>query len=138
MRAPPIYTLIALAVLTGCAAVKGDAVPSAGNPGPAQRGMAFVERACAGCHAVGASSHSPQSHAPPFWWVGQQVEADGLKLVLAELAQHGHVEMPPIYMTPDEIEDIAAYIGTLQPPISDTAATPRRAGLGVGEWSPRS
>jgi mono/diheme cytochrome c family protein len=41
--------------------------------------------------------------------------AIGLERSLAQIARDGHGEMPPIYMTAAEVQDIVAYIESLTP-----------------------
>jgi mono/diheme cytochrome c family protein len=101
--------IIALAALAaGCASLgKPQASPEA------LAGQAFAGRACAGCHAVGPHGASPNPHSPPFRTLAGLLPGAQLDAQLAINAQHGHGEMPPIYMTPDEIRGVAAYIRSI-------------------------
>ena len=76
---------------------------------PVDEGLRFARRACAGCHAIGASGRSPDPLAPTFRSLVARLGHD-LEPRLGQLSAHGHRNMPPIYMTPDERRAVAAYI----------------------------
>ena len=100
-----IVTIFALAALVGgCATFGGQ------ERRDVAAGQRFVQRACAGCHATGAQGASPNPHSPPFRTLAARLPGPALEAQLNGIARDGHVEMPPIYMTPDEIRQIAAYI----------------------------
>lgn len=109
----------ALFVLSLAGALASCATPQAVAPQPmspaAERGMQFVTRSCAGCHAVNGSGHSANAVAPPFASVRMRHTSIGLERSLAQIAREGHGEMPPIYMTAAEVQDIVAYIESLEP-----------------------
>jgi hypothetical protein len=63
---------------------------------------------------VGNSGDSPNAHAPVFRRLDERVAASELRRRLGELSSGGHREMPPIFMSPDEIRDLVAYVGTLE------------------------
>lgn len=96
--------------------------PMHSPPGDAQSvtGAGFVARACAGCHAVGRQGKSPDPAAPPFRLLATRLPDTALSADLARVAEHGHVQMPPIYMTGDEQADVLAYLKRLR-----LAALPR-------------
>ena len=117
MRQTVVIPILALLV-SGCAAL--TARPIDAPLASVDRGRFFVLRSCAGCHSVGELGASPNNHAPPFSTVRMRFDEPGLRRRLAEISSWGHVEMPPVAMTPDEIRDIAAYIETVNPhPIDD-------------------
>ena len=104
-----------LAVLAGAwgalaAAPAGAAVASAAH------GRSVALRSCAGCHAVDPTADHLPSRAPPFWAIAGRRDEPTLRARLATISRRGHIEMPPIYMTPREIRDIAAYIHTVPKP----------------------
>lgn len=109
----------ALILLCLAGALASCATPPKGPPPPlspaAERGLQFVTRSCAGCHAVGGGGHSANVVAPPFASVRMRHTAIGLERSLAQIAREGHGDMPPIYMTPAEMQDIVAYIESLEP-----------------------
>jgi len=77
------------------------------------RGHGFVERACAGCHGVEVSGESPNSRAPRFRDLAARRTDAQLAAEIAEISRNGHLEMPPIYVTPDETADVVAYMRSL-------------------------
>lgn len=104
--------LVSLSGLAACASGVGEPVPPSAA---AERGRQFAERACAGCHAFAAPARSPNTAAPSFAVVRLRHNAVALERTLDRIAREGHGEMPPIYITSAEIEDLVAFIETLGP-----------------------
>ncbi|MGA0604049.1 c-type cytochrome [Caulobacter sp. KR2-114] len=103
--------LAALLPLGGCADL-GWRKP---QPDPvATAGAGFVARACAGCHAVGTSGAPRDPAAPNFRSLVARRSDSELQLAVSRVAQHGHVQMPPIYMTDDEQAAVLAYFRSLR------------------------
>lgn len=107
MRWPVILGFAALTA--GCASAD---LPQDWRPwrSRAEAGHLFVRRACAGCHAVGRQGLSPNPLSPPFRTLASRLPGPALEADLSAIAAQGHVQMPPIYMTPTEIGAVAAYI----------------------------
>jgi cytochrome c len=106
--------LLALAgLLGGCATSGPGVVEPVGSA--VDRGRFVALRSCAGCHAVGGTDISPNHIAPPFSLIRMKHDEAGLRRLLADISRNGHYEMPPIYMTEDEIRDVSAYIQTVEP-----------------------
>ena len=107
--------LLAAAVLAlalgGCAGLSPQSAP---DP-QAAAGASFVARACAGCHAVGGRGDSRDPAAPPFRGLATSLPDGRLQADLARVAQHGHGQMPPIYMTDDEQAAVLACLRRLRP-----------------------
>lgn len=106
-----VTTFALMAAAAGCASVGGQERRDAAS------GQRFVQRACAGCHATGAlgalgASRNPRS--PPFRTLAARLPGPALEAQLDAIARDGHVEMPPIYMTPEEVRQVAAYIRAAQ------------------------
>ena len=80
----------------------------------ADRGRFYAVRSCAGCHAVAGLGASPNGSAPTFGSIRLRYNALSLSRRLESISRNGHYEMPPIYMTPDEIQDIVAYVETIE------------------------
>jgi len=97
----------------------GGAAVAAPRPdtdgGSASRGLYVALRVCAACHAVGTLGAGPDSEAPPFATIRLRHDKAGLRRRLGEISTSGHRDMPPIPMTPREIEDVASYIETVAP-----------------------
>lgn len=113
-----VALLAALGLVAGCAVPGRPSAPVAGNPAvrtvSAARGQEFAQRACAGCHAIGRTGRSAMAHAPSFRDLAERRSNADLARTLSDLPTHGHVEMPPVYITGDELKDVAAYIATLR------------------------
>lgn len=107
--APFLILLLALA-LAACAT--RTPAPDA-HRAAVQRGQAFVLRACAGCHATQPTGASANPHAPPFRELAARRNDAELARAVGEISRNGHVEMPPIYVTPDEMADVVAYMRSL-------------------------
>lgn len=108
--------ILSLALFTGACAVgarvRVAAVSDAHRAGIV-RGQAFVQRACAGCHAIGVADASRNGHAPPFRELAARRSDAELDQSLMEISRDGHLEMPPIYVTPGERADVVAYMRSL-------------------------
>ncbi|HEX7761202.1 MAG TPA: c-type cytochrome [Caulobacteraceae bacterium] len=98
--------------LAGCATPGPEATWPVGPQ--AQAGGAFVARSCAGCHAVGVSGASTDPAAPPFRRLAATRSPAALAEALGKVAEHGHVQMPPIYTTQDERTNVLAYLAQLK------------------------
>lgn len=79
-------------------------------------GKALVEVNCARCHAVGKTDKSSHPDAPPFRTLSNRYPITDLEEALAEGISTGHPDMPVWIASPDQIDAIIAYIGTLQQP----------------------
>jgi mono/diheme cytochrome c family protein len=83
------------------------------GPGDPQKGRVLVERSCASCHAVGASSGSSANlRAPPFTQVAQTPGMTAIALRAA--LQTSHRTMPNLVLRKQNREDIIAYILSLK------------------------
>ncbi|MEO8112861.1 MAG: cytochrome c [Phenylobacterium sp.] len=111
-----IAIILALLAVAGGCATSGRPMAGGAAPGSAvERGHFFVQRSCAGCHAVNALGDSPNAEAPPFRSVRMRHNEISLERMLADISQKGHFRMPPVYMSDAEIADIVAYIQTVEP-----------------------
>ncbi|MFC3068348.1 c-type cytochrome [Phenylobacterium soli] len=108
--------LVALVVSGLALAAAACTTATAPAPGPAAgnaSGRAFVERACAGCHATGPSGASAHPRAPAFRDLARTRSDAQLAAAIGEISRNGHVEMPPIYVTPEETTAVVAYMRSL-------------------------
>jgi cytochrome c len=78
-------------------------------------GKALVVENCSGCHAIGAKDVSPNPKSPPFRTLSQRYPLEALEEAFVEGIDTGHPEMPRFVASPEQIADIIAYIGTLNP-----------------------
>lgn len=109
-------TSIVLAAL-GFAATTAVAQIRAQGPaqGPqVQRGQAFAQAQCVGCHAIGRSGESPLRTAPPFRTLHLRYPVENLAESLAEGIMTAHPAMPQVRLEAGEIGDFIAYLKTLE------------------------
>jgi len=109
----------ALAVLlSGCALTQGLRV---GFPTAAriERGESVAQTVCAACHAVRPGQKSPRADAPNFVMISQRYTARGLGRELEAVVEVGHFGMPVIRITPDDQQDLIAYVMSLKPQAAD-------------------
>jgi mono/diheme cytochrome c family protein len=78
------------------------------------RGEALVRTNCSPCHAVGSAGKSPHPDAPAFRTLSERYPIEDLAEALAEGISTGHPDMPEFVASPDQIDAIIAYIGSLQ------------------------
>ena len=88
-------------------------------PGDVGRGGVFVQEHCTFCHAVGRTGSSPYAPAPPFRTLHEKYAVEGLAEAFAEgivVAHKGPREMPQFMLSPEEIDDLIAYLKSLETP----------------------
>lgn len=89
----------------------GDAKAAAD---PASQGFELVRANCARCHAIDATSLSPEPTAPPFRHVMKKYDPAALEEALAEGIVTGHEAMPEFVFAPEQVAAIVAYLGTFK------------------------
>ncbi len=78
-------------------------------------GKGLVELNCAPCHAVGAMDASPHPMAPKFRKLSERYPLDALEEAFASgHITSAHPDMPDFIASPEQVEAILAYIGSLQ------------------------
>jgi mono/diheme cytochrome c family protein len=98
--------------------------------GDVKRGRVLVELNCATCHAIGREGRSPYAPAPPFRTLHEKYDVSGLAEALAEGIVVGHTgerQMPRFVLEPDQIDDVIAYLKSLESPPSPVSAPQNRA-----------
>lgn len=105
MRMPLTMILIA----AGIAAAGGAEAASV------QHGRAIAATNCAACHSIDRSGASPNPKAPPFRTLGRSYPVEGLEEALAEGIVTGHPRMPQFVFPADEVDDLIAFLKSLQP-----------------------
>jgi cytochrome c len=80
----------------------------------AERGHELAQKDCAMCHAIGREGDSANAMAPPFRELHKRYPVDNLAEALAEGILTGHPQMPEFRLSPREIDDLIAYLKTLQ------------------------
>ena len=101
-----------LSQLAGLMLMLAPAFAGAAEPGDAQKGLAFATEVCADCHAVKANQEvSPVIKAPSFATVARS----GLVTVreITAWIQSAHSDMPDHKLTPEQRDNVTAYIMSL-------------------------
>ena len=80
----------------------------------AQRGLTFVQANCSKCHAISKVGESPLSVAPPFRTLHNRYPVESLQEALAEGIITGHPSMPEFRLDPGQVQDVIAYLKTLE------------------------
>ena len=81
--------------------------------GAAGAGRALAQRLCTECHAIEpGQSQSPATSAPPF---ARIAAVPGMTSAALRVAlQTSHRTMPNVMLQPDQLDDVVAYILSLQ------------------------
>lgn len=78
----------------------------------AKHGGVIAKRWCAACHVVSSEQQSASADVPPFADIARRrTDPKALAAFLAD----PHPKMPDMHLTRREIEDIVAYIRSLNP-----------------------
>lgn len=100
-------SFLSLLVLAGPAAAGMDVQLSG-------MGRTLAVEKCGGCHGIAPGDLSPNPDAPPFKAVVQLYPPETLEEALAEGIMVGHDDMPAFEFTPDQVEQLVAYLKTLE------------------------
>lgn len=95
-------------------AIVAPALLSAGTAlaADAKHGAVVAKRWCAACHVVSGDQKSGSADVPPFAEIARRrTDPKALAAFLAD----PHPKMPDMHLTRREIEDIVAYIRSLNP-----------------------
>ena len=79
-----------------------------------QKGERLLRRHCANCHATGIKSESAHPVALPFRNISRKYPVESLAEALAEGIFTGHPDMPVFYFEADEVDQIIAYLKSIQ------------------------
>lgn len=107
-----------LAVVAACAHESPD--PPAAAPQAAaaaasvESGRHLAQIYCAGCHAIGETGESTHPMSPPFRELSRQYPVNSLEEAFAEGVLVGHPDMPEFRLEPEQIDDLLAYIQSIQ------------------------
>lgn len=85
-----------------------------GQEGRVQRGMTFAQTNCSQCHAIGRFGDSPIPEAPPFRTLHTRYPVEDLAEAFAEGITTGHPTMPQFQLDPAQINDLIAYLQSVQ------------------------
>lgn len=104
-RAPAVVFLLALVV---------SLAPSRAADGDPTLGRTLAQEWCAKCHAIGLYGDSPLAVAPPFRVLHKRYDVEDLAESLAEGILVGHPTMPSFRFDPDQIDNLIAYLKSLE------------------------
>ena len=79
-----------------------------------QRGRAFAQANCAGCHAIGSIGDSALPKAPPFRTLHQRYPVENLVEAFAEGIRTAHRTMPEFELDQQQIDNLIAYLKSLE------------------------
>ena len=82
--------------------------------GRVQRGQTFVQTNCSQCHAIGRFGDSPIPEAPPLRTLHTRYPIEDLAEAFAEGITTGHPSMPQFQLDPAQINDLIAYLNSIQ------------------------
>ena len=85
----------------------------AASPGE-RRGFIFAKTNCARCHAIDRFNASPLKIAPPFRELHRRYNIETLAEAFAEGIYTGHPTMPAFQLDPDQINDLLAFMKSLE------------------------
>lgn len=104
-------TIAALFLTVACAHAPPPARDASGD---AAEGRRMAEVYCATCHAIGARGDSPHPMAPRFRTLSEAYPVESLSEAFAEGILVGHPDMPEFRLEPAQIDDLLAYIQSVQ------------------------
>jgi mono/diheme cytochrome c family protein len=105
--------LMAALLFVAAACAPGVKTPPA-PAGSVEAGRRIAEIQCAGCHAIGTEGESRNAAAPPFRTLSRNYPVTALEEAFAEGILVGHPAMPEFRFTPAQIDDIVAYLESVQ------------------------
>ncbi len=109
-----IFFVAAIAVTSAASRLAAEEL------GNAQRGLAYAQANCAGCHAIlRDDTNSPNPDSPAFKAVA---DTPGMtRTALSVFFRSPHPTMPNLIIAPEDADDLIAYIMSLK---GDAAPTP--------------
>ena len=124
---PLRHTFAAVALLAASAA----GALAADDDTSASVGKALLDAHCAKCHSIAATGESPLAKAPQLRQVYLKYPIEQLEEGFAEGMGSRHRDMPQIQFSPDQVEAILTYFGSitgvdprLRPRAPSTGETP--------------
>lgn len=97
--------------LGACAQTTATVAPARGDVAEGRR---LAEINCSRCHAIGAEGESRNPLSPPFRTLSRNYPVNSLEEAFAEGILVGHPSMPEFRLEPQEIDDLLAYIESVQ------------------------
>lgn len=109
-----ILRACALALALGACVQANHSMSTAPATADPLEGHRLAEIYCARCHAIGAEGESPHPMAPPFRIIGRNYPVNTLEEAFAEGILVGHRDMPEFSLEPAQIDDLVAYLQSVQ------------------------
>lgn len=106
-------TFIALG-MAGCVAASPASAPSTTDSPRLAAGRLLAERHCASCHGIGLTDASAHPEAPTLRTLSRNYPVSALEEALAEGIMVGHPDMPEFRFMADDVEDLIAYLESIQ------------------------
>ena len=82
--------------------------------GRVQRGLTFAQTNCSQCHAISRVGDSPMPEAPAFRTLHTRYPVENLAEAFAEGFTTGHPSMPEFQLDAAQINDLIAYLKSVQ------------------------
>ena len=116
-----VAVLLCSVLVLGACAGRGEAVKPVepevrADASAAERGRALVEANCASCHAVAEADAGTARGAPAFRDLHKKYPVENLQEAFAEGIAVGHPAMPEFKMSPQQVQDVIAYLKLLDTP----------------------
>lgn len=106
-------SLVLLAALAPALSAKAPR-PTRAQAASAQRGLAFAQARCSGCHGVTANSVSPNPESPPFEDIANRPGTTRETLHTFLRDSHNYPAAMNFTVDGARIRDLAEYLATLQ------------------------
>ncbi|MBL8537344.1 MAG: cytochrome c [Hyphomonadaceae bacterium] len=107
------FALLALPLtLAACAYASGPSASA--RQADVAEGRRLAEVNCSTCHAIGPTGESRNPLSPPFRTFSRNYPVNALEEAFAEGILVGHPSMPEFRLEPDQIDDLLAYIESIQ------------------------
>lgn len=117
MLKTPLVLAAATAALLGTAACVHAGQPEAAAQSPdVAAGQRLAQRICGECHAVTGDGPSPLADAPPFKDLPGRFDLTQFTDAYDAGMFEGHPRMPLVELDPDQLDELAAFLGSLEKP----------------------
>jgi cytochrome c len=114
-----LFPVSLLALLAACATPQADGAEgttaSHASDASISAGRDIAQANCSSCHATGTQGESPNPASPPFRTLSQRYPIETLAESFAEGIFVGHPVMPEFQLDPAAVDDLIAYISSVQP-----------------------
>jgi mono/diheme cytochrome c family protein len=124
VRRSDVAALILATVLFGISS------PAYSATGSVVLGRLVAEAYCTLCHAIGPTGASPHAPAPPFRTLHEKYDVEGFAEMFAEGIVVGHPgprRMPKLLLSRTQIDNLIAYLKSLEPARRAPTGSPRQA-----------